>query len=103
MPFNIIGKVLSFLLNPWKVDEIQPRERSVIYAHIKMKTIGINLVWDELGTNFGRFSSHCTYKYEKPSFTPLSGRFSCQLLMKLIPFSGLTHENYTINISFYTI
>jgi hypothetical protein len=24
IPFNIIGKILSFPLNPWKVDEIHP-------------------------------------------------------------------------------
>jgi hypothetical protein len=38
--------LLSLLLNLWKVDEIQPRSMSVIFAHIKMKIIP----WEIFGT-----------------------------------------------------
>jgi hypothetical protein len=65
----------------------------------------MNLVW-ELGTKCVRNSSPqlIPFKEEKTSFfTPLSGGFSCQLLMKLITFWGLSkHENYTIDILFST-
>jgi hypothetical protein len=68
--------------------------------------------WDEfdvvwIGTKNVRNSSHSLipYKYGKTSFfTPFSGRFSYQFLIKFISFGGLSiHENYTINILFYTI
>ena len=64
-------QVLSFLLNPWKVDEIQPRWRCVVYAHIKMKTIPLcSMDCGQTSEGFHPIDSSLKSK-EKPSFSLL--------------------------------